>query len=273
MKIYSSRYEDLKKERDAWDENLAQSKKRYEEQQSSYDEAMHAVVNPIKAQIEADLSKFDLLDFQVKVGPTFNREDSLEIRVFCNQNRLFDETSALAWDYFVSLSNGQVKSESGSYSGLNATTPESLASLKQTVEALSYLNAQDWASILQKELPDYLEYVTEQVPYNRPDFESQIKEEELKEYIGQDIAFRGQPIEQLGMAARRNATQNFWYIIKRETPKKYFVTWFSDRLIRLANIPEDDPQAIINNFKNQAPQQIKKEILLDALYYPFETLK
>lgn len=271
MKIYSSRYEDLKKERDAWDENLAQSKKRYKEQKSSYIDAMHAVVNPIKEQIEADLSKFDLLDFQVKIEPGFDREDSLEIRVFCNQNRLFDETSALAWNYSVSLSKGQVKSESGSYSGLNATTPESLASLKQTVEALSYLNAQDWASILQKELPDYFEYVTEQVPHNRPDFESQIKEEELKEYIGQDIAFKGQPIEQLGMATR-STNQNFWYIIKRETPKKYFVTWFSDRLIRSVNIPEDDPQAIINEFKNQASQQIKKEILLSALYYPFETL-
>lgn len=269
MKIYSSRYEDLKKERDAWDENAAQSKKRYEEQKSSYRKAMHAVIDPIKEQIEVGLSKFNLLDFQVTVKPTLSRDDSLEIRVFCNQNRLFDETSALSWDYSALVSDGEVKSESGSYSGLTATTPESLASLKQTVEALSYLNAQDWVSILEKELPNYDEYITEEVPGNRPDFESQIKEEELRSYIGQDIAFKGKPIEKLGMATRN---QDFWYIIKRETPKKYNVIWFSDRLIRSMNIPEDDHEAIINQFKNYPTQPIKKELLLSALYYPFETL-
>ena len=264
MRILSTRLDDLRKQRDEWDENQAKSAELYNRQKLNFDNALHGVYDSVKAPIEEALSKFNLLDFDVKVDT--RHTNNLEIKIRCNETRVHDETSALSWDWSAYIVDGEVKYESGSWSGLQATTPDQLASLKQTVEALELLNSLDWSQILDKQVPEYDDYITERNPryVNRPNFEDQIKEEEIKEIIGQNIAVRGKS---------PNYNMDGWFRIVRETPKKYQIQFVYDYLLKKDNIdPYADPEGLFALLDQSPVETFKKDKLLPGLYYPFDTV-
>jgi hypothetical protein len=131
-----------------------------------------------------------------------------------NERRVHAEDKALSWTWEVSLGeDGTAAKKTNSWSGLQATTEAQLESLRQTVKALEALNALDWAALLDAELPDYGDYVTEKDSIGkRPDFESDIRAAELAELIGKNTLVR-----------RRNSRGNPWYLIVGETPKQFKV--------------------------------------------------
>lgn len=269
MKITASKLEDIRREKAAWDADLEQKRAAYNEEQSRYRQAQEDVFEPVRQYVEEMIAS-PLLEFEIRVDEGSFRNPGLEIRIDCNERKKFEDSSALSWNFRVNLdSNGQVVKESGSWSGLKATTPEQINSLKATVEALEALNAVDWAEVLNKELPDYKDYIKTVIPRNRPDFESQEKVAELEEYVGKPIAFKGSGIESLGGNRRYKAV---WYIIHRETPKKYVVSLFTDYDIHRYDLDNASPQEVIEAFKDRSAYQVKKEYLLEALQYPFVTL-
>ena len=269
MKIYSSKLDDIRKARDEWD---AESNRRDEvrrQERANYEQARHDVTDPIELEITENLQKFNLLDFEVRVEPSsgFRGGRGIEVRIGCNQNRIHDEDSALSWDWKAQLdSEGNVVKSSGSWSGLNATTEANMNSLRQCVSALEYLNSVDWSAVLDVETPEYSAFYSEmEARGRRPDFEFQMKEAELEELIGRPIAVLGTGIESLGYGHRARV----YYIIRRETPKKYIVNAVPKSTMDWYESPAE---AIADQMTHYT-QQIKKEYLLDALNYPFETVE
>jgi hypothetical protein len=272
MKIYSSKVDDLRRERDEWDTRYKESEARYREQKSVFRQATHAVCQAITDPIMSALSKFDLLEFKIATEPTSvtGRESGIEVIICCNEDRLHDKTSALVWSFRVKLGKEGVEAQTGSWSGLKAATPESLASLKQTVEALEYLNSMDWEALLDKELPNWDDYVTEEVDRNRPNFEQQIKEAELQDFIGADDAL-------LGKSPYAGNNPDFWYVILRETPKKYEVITMNAPSVedfgRFLDFSLEQKLDYIRTSDLWSHQiMLKKEDLLNLLYFPLKTL-
>lgn len=275
MKITSSRVDDLRKARDEWESGYNARKEEYRAQRQRYHQAVYDVTHPIEEKLLADLAKYNLLDFDVEAREDQDWESAgdgltsyVSISIRCNDSRVHDETSALSWDYKVRLIGGQLVQESGSWSGLNATTEENLRSLEQTLEALKYLAAVDWETLIHTELPDSNDYVTiSPRGDDRPDFENQIKEAAVEEIIGKPILIKGRNIESVTGRSRGNC----WYRIHRETPKKYIISYITEFELDAWDTDEDKIAYVVNN-SNPWTVQIKKEYLLRAIIEPIETI-
>ena len=273
MKIFSAKLDDLKRARDEWDAETDRREAIRKEESARYEKDRDQAIAPVEYQINQALSKFNLLDFEIDAQPSssYRGRRGVEVRIRCNQSRVHDETSALSWDWQVNLdSEGNVIKESGSWSGLNATTEENMNSLKQSVEALEYLNSVDWANVLDIALPNYNDYYSEMEPRGqKPDFDSQIKEEELRQYIGSDKLILGYSL--VDYESRWNRSVPTWFIILGETPKQYRVGdvscgqaqhWFEN-----GYTIED----IVENAKRYT-SRVRKDRLMSNLKYPFVEL-
>jgi len=280
MKIYSSKLEDLRRARDEYDADYAKRKAQYDEQRAAYEQAREDVMQPVREYVE-NMIKNPWLDFEVTVSTTSRyrrmgtaKSACLEVRILCNERRHFDEASALSWNFNVSLDEeGNPIKETGSWSGLQATTEEQMRSLRATVYTLDLLNSVDWASVLNRTLPSWSDYITvSDSRRDRPDFESQIRALELEEFIGKPVALKGSPLESLGYNSRSKST--VWYMIKRETPKKFIVVDITDYYVdqMLASDDFNSKADILNWMSNRSGVQVKKEYLIAALKYPFETM-
>lgn len=161
-------------------------------QQAAIDER-RAITRPVAEKIEQDLSRFNTLRFKVEsrfdyaYDMTGNNDERtfIYVRVVCNENQR-DESDALRWEYEVRLNNqGEVEAATGSWSGLNATTPAQLKSLRQTVMALEYLNSLDWKSLIDKSAPDTRHFY-ENLP-DKPqqeDWSAQFRQADFEEIVG-----------------------------------------------------------------------------------------
>ena len=280
MKIYAGKVDELKKARDEWEADYDAKEAAYKQQDDVYDEAQYAVIGPIEDKLKSDLSKFNLLDFEVSVrtGYDFRRPDKkgraehLTIRIECNERRKFEDSSALSWSFRVELEGGEIVKQTNSWSGLKATTPEQLSSLKQTVEALEYLQSVNWEEIVLADLPKRSDYITVEQPsrYGRPDFELQIAEAEIEDFIGQPILVKGKGIEKLDMYHRND----YWYVIHRETPKKYIISYITNWELDAFKEQGMSNADIVSKLLTQRWEYpIKKEYFIPAVleYYPFET--
>ena len=163
MKITASRItagkrEDILKRKAEYEAKRAEYEADRAERVHKFGMAEYDVINPIKERLESDLSIFNLLQFVVRVERHYGGK-GVRVRIECNENRKFDDSSALAWSYDVRLTDdGDVKRESSSWSGMKAVTPEQVNSLKQTVAAVEYLLYVDWASLINVTMPKYKHY-------------------------------------------------------------------------------------------------------------------
>ena len=285
MKIYAKSFDDIRKARDAWDADYEERGKRYQEQRQRYKQAIHDVTDPIKQKLESDLSVYDKLDFDINVREEHDWDDPqnglssyIGITVYCNENRVHDENSALSWHYSVDLRGGELVKSSSSWSGLNATTEENIESLEQTLGAIKYLASVDWESLVRTELPSDKDYITEKLNWrDRPDFEDQMKEAAIEDIIGQPILIKGKAVESLSGYRTRNG---FWYMVHRETPKKYIVSFMDADILdsaletgRFGEAPVSLDE-VIDEVQTKMPKyQVKKEYLIDAIIEPIEFLE
>lgn len=229
MKIISSkrtveagRREDIIKQRDEWDSQYKAAKAKSEEEHDQFREAQYAIIEPIQKELEANLSRFDKLKIRVQVDPfgsLFGRP--IQVRIEANENEKFEDTSALSWNFDVSLTReGEVVKSTGSWSGLKATTPEQLDSLRDTLAALEYLNSLDWASIINKEMPNIKDYMKTTVPSRstRPNFEQQLMEVDMEDLVGADKVVKVRNWEGSGYRG-----DYVWVQLVRETPAGYTI--------------------------------------------------
>lgn len=181
MKITCSKRDEILERKAAYeaqrDENLRQ--------RTAYDAAMRDVHRGVeKAVLDAIGPSTEEISVHATYGIGRNL-DSISCTIKGNDANIFDTSKALSWSYSVSLDeDGKPVAESSSWSGLNATTPEQLSSLKETLRVLEIINGLDWASILSVGIPDYKSMVTTPAPTSRPNFDRELLELDIEELIG-----------------------------------------------------------------------------------------
>lgn len=207
MKITASRADDLRKEREAYMRDKEVRTERYADQALKYGKARQTVYDRIEDELRSHLDKFDKLQFDIEVwgsGP-------LNIRVECDERRKFEDACPLSWSYHVDIPwrDEGVRKETNSWSGLKATTPEHIESLRQTVDALEYLNSVDWDKVIHTPMPESKDFISEKDPrYDTyRDWDTEIFEAELSDHIGKDEYIRGK--------------RGDWIRIDKETPQFY----------------------------------------------------
>ena len=221
-KITADKREDILKRKAEYEAKRAEYEADRAERVHKFGMAEYDVMNPIKERLESDLSIFNLLQFVVRVERHYGGK-GVRVRIECNENRKFDDSVALAWNYDVNLTkDGEVKRESSSWSGMSAVTPEQVASLKQTVEAVEYLLNLDWASLLDVTLPEFSDYYTGALPEpEREDFDTELREAELEGYVGTDTLILVENFESSGWRGRE-----VYVRLIRETPSQYVCNIF-----------------------------------------------
>ena len=267
--IKASRADDLRKQRDEWDANFKKHNDIARSQEKEFRKAQADMERAIAEELKSDLDKFYLLDFDVRVSANARhirdrKFKNVEVRIDCNQNRVKDESASLSWHYTAKPDkNGNSAKETGSWSGLSATTEQQLKSLDQSVAAIHLLSTIDWGKFLDRDVPYYDDYVTEEVPSksDRPDFETQIAEEELADYVGKRVLVKGK--------AGQNdkfylSGVSVWYHIEKVTPKFYSVEPVTDH---------DFDRFVYRQDNNIAPylERIRKDDFTSLIDHPIVT--
>ena len=222
--VTAGRREDIIKQRDEWDSQWKAANAKSEEEHDQFREAQYAITDPIQEKLEKDLSQFDKINIRVRVDPwgaPFGSKHPIGVHIDADENEKFEDTSALAWNFDVYLTSaGEVVKSTGSWSGLKATTPEQLDSLRETLSALEYLNGLDWASIINKEMPNIEDYMKTTVPKRstRPNFEQQLMEVDLEDLVGANKVVKVENWEGSGYRGKYA-----WVQLVRETPAGYTI--------------------------------------------------
>ena len=271
MKITCNSRDDILKRREQYEADYAAWQERYNAQSDAFSAAERDVTSLIEQEVGAQLSHYSALQFDIRVQRGRYGSGGLSIYILCNENNKFDDNVALSWRYEVELNKkGELTKESSSWSGLKATTPEQMESLVQTVEALKYLNSVDWATVLDKKMPEYDEYITERMPSrrDRPNFEKELFEADLEEAVGQPVIVKGKAGPSSGF---REGVQ-LYYMIHKETPAQYVVSesW-SDKVDQI--IAEAGKDAAIAHVKDAYQYRIKKDNFQKLVSNPIEMIK
>ena len=224
MKIYCSRKDDILKRKAEYEKQVSDYRAREDESRKNYRDAFRKVAEPVYNYLVSELGKFSALQFDVDVRQNKFGASGIGVRIECDENRKFEDGSALSWSYEASIVKGRVVKESSSWSGLKATTEAQMESLKQTVQALEFLNDIDWDHLINVETPKYEDYFDEdnKLP-KRPNFEQELAEAELEDLIGANKAIL---IQNWDGCPYKN---NVYMRIKSESPSQYSVdmvgTW------------------------------------------------
>ena len=257
MKIYAGpRLEKVLRDKAEYEEQYQKEMEVYEGQRQQYSQAQKKETDAVKESIEAGLTKFDLLQFDIRVQESLFYEDTsgLEVYIQCNEHNKFEDTVALAWSYQAELNrDGTLRNETGSWSGLKAITPAQMNSLRQTVEALEYLNSIDWPTLLKREMPTWADYITVPRPKTK-----HFRDEELaaavEDSIGQRILFKCR-------------SKNAYYKFIKVNDKTYEVKSYSAYDIK----NQADLERVVENWGVQ--KRIKKSEIAYEIAYPLETVE
>lgn len=251
--ITAARKDDLINQRNAYKQRESARSQKHEQEYQNYVNDQRAVIEPIRQEIEQNMKRFNRLESIVRMDTGYR--SLLTIKVDVNQQR--NSGSALSWTYEVGVQpDGSVVKETNSWSGLQATTPEELDSLQQTVDALKYLNSIDWGTMLTKaynSLPQYKNYVTEDEPdsdYGR-NFNQEIGEAAIEEFVGSDDLLYG--------------NNGYSYVIKGETPKFYKVSRVNNYYIDTKSGSPTLPNNTYNQLVDKYTTNVKKDVLYNEL--------
>lgn len=260
MKITCARNrEQIAREQAAYDERRAAKKAKKDAQYNSWRKDYLAIANSVKEQIEDALSAFTSLNLEINVDSGW--DSSLKVSIGSNQHDVHNEHKALSWDWtaYVDRKTGELKKESGSWSGLNAVTTEQIESLKQSAACLEVINSLDWESMLNVDLPKYEDYVTDDVYEKDPDDGRNFKQELLEADV-EDAMNAGLWIKGHGYRWYRPSADVYYKVLK-ETPSQYEV------------IEEWSGHLLKGQLNNTASYKIKKDTFFQVIDTPVETLE
>ena len=198
MKITSSRYDEIAKQRDEYDAKVKELKDRVDEGWKRFNQASSVSQKELEKKI-SDIIGPTSLDLVIRASSDISRSEDWvwSIRINANENKMFDEKSALSWSWEAKLDKlGNVVKDSSSWSGLKAVTTEQIENLEESVRVIKILNNIDWATLLHSPHPSTDDYLDKEASHelysmkDRPDFESQLASEYLSELIGTDTAVK-----------------------------------------------------------------------------------
>lgn len=250
--INADRRDDLIQQRNAYESRKAARNAKHEQEYAQFQNAQAAVIKPIKDTLESGLAKFDLLQCEVEIKML--SRGHIQACVDVNRNK---QNAALTWLYYVIVdSDGNVTRETNSWSGLKATTAAELDSLRQTLNALEFLNSLDWNNLLseaQRNAPNYNDYYTQDEPDKDAsrNFRQEIGEATLEQYVGSNVLLHG--------------SNGFSYVLVSATPKFYTVYKVSNYYVSgSAAEGYTIEQNVFDQVTNYS-QKIKKDVILNEL--------
>lgn len=257
---------DIERQRDEARKRYLNQKSRYNSQRSEFQEKMDEVKDNIKDTILRKLNSAASPGFMkyVSIDVKNSLRDNFDIDVNYAYNNSGDKNISLRWQWSVTVSkDGTVDKESNSWSGIQATTPENIDNLKQSLEVMKVLvsiDDKEWYDILTTPSPKYEDYVTQDVDtFNESDYERRIDEAKLRNAIGTQTAFK------LYDGNGEYYFKNSYVQIIRETPKRYTVVEWSG-----TGLDNDDGASSYNYSK---PYQISKIKLLRYIEKPYKTIQ
>lgn len=266
-KINEDRRSDIIAARDAWEAEYDKQQSALDDQKRNYNRVLNDVAQKLKQEVERAIGS-TFIDLQIEVRPYGNyNTDSYHVYVRGNDSDHFAKNIALSWDWNVYLgSDGTIQKDSGSWSGLKATTAEQLSDLEETLRILKVINGLDWSNILAKansNRPNWNDYVTLPSPSRRerPNFEKQLKQATVADIMGQDILVKGH-----GDGKNYNPSYDVWYYIVGETGKQYKVFGFSNNTVNIHEA-QGDLAEFIHNYATYTPDRIMKDRFLDDILY------
>lgn len=225
MKITCSRRDDIIKQRDEFDTRRKSLRSQQEKDEQNARQATLSVFKEVEDAVKARLKPVSKLPLDVRVR--HGRYDGMEVNVECGGPHT--DGLALAWNYRVYLNDEvDVVKETGSWSGLSATTAEEMMSLKRSIRALEILNEEiDWEELIKTAVPRYEDFMTQdysELRNPRPDFEGQLREADIEEAIQSGKPIHGKAVASTGY---REGIPGEYTILK-ETPKSYVVDFRPD---------------------------------------------
>lgn len=267
MKIYARTRDEIIKDRENYNSKLEEYQRRNNESAERYQAAEDAILDPIVDEVTKALRPFNLLDFDVKAFFEFNSKHAVKVDVRCNQNRLHNDDTALSWNWGATLDKDyNVKKESGSWSGLQATTEEQIQSLEQSLDAIKTLNNFDWATILNKPRPDYYEFVDKDnvKPEKEYDYDNELLLADLEESV------IDRPV-----AVKLNERRNTWALIKSDTPKFFKYRTIDEYTLDRYKTDDglDTSEALLKLFNEGWFDRIKKAKMYGMIKKPLEILE
>ena len=260
MKITCARNrEQIIRDQAAYDERKAAKKAKKDAQYILWRKDYLAIANSVKEQIEDALSAFTSLNLEINVDSGW--DNSLKVSIGSNQHDVHNEHKALSWDWtaYVDRKTGELKKESGSWSGLNAVTAEQIESLKQSAACLEVINSLDWESMLNVDLPKYEDYITNDVYEKDPDDGRNFKQELLEADV-EDAMNAGLWIKGHGYKWYRPSADVYYKVLK-ETPSQYEV------------IEEWSGHLLKGQLNTTDSYKIKKDTFFHVIDIPVETLE
>ena len=263
MKIYAGRLDEIKNRRAKYEASKEDWQSRQDTKYKEYRTKWRELFKPVKDTVVGIFNELSTLDADVNVKEVYG--DMIEVRISVNQSRVHDKDSALSWDFRVMFDaeTGQLIKESGSWSGLNATTEANIASLEDTLTAVKRLNQMNWAEILNIVGPDINDY---RVDKDYEELPEDFGEQELDAYIDEAIE-TGDIL----------AGTSHGYLIKSQTAKQiigYEVDMKSLR--RTAKILKNEGKSL-DDFKERVNQfvydsRIRKSTLVSNLVRTYKII-
>lgn len=256
LKIIKSSREDILRRKAAYEQERSERQARYDSQRNQYNAANKGVIDALRDIIYAQLPDKEL---DVKVFPNAGKFYRVEIT---NDSEYEQGGSALHWSYSAELDyDGNLRTESNSWSGLEATTIYNIQDLKRTVATLETLIDMDWQTILEDAVaPEYKDYVTESNPSNEagPDFDTELLIDDAQSNIGSDIWFKG----------KDSRGREAWINFLGETPK-----YFKVAMMYVPKNADDDFIRDAAARTKKYPQNIRKDQIAKFLTVDCETME
>lgn len=171
----------LNKEKE-WQDEYDIKKSAHDQQYNNFRIAQKEIFTGIEEDLKRVLPFSDMLNISTNISLF----DGLEVSVRYDIQH-DNHSQSLAWNFNVRLNkDGSVKKSTGSWSGLEATTEDQLEDLEKSVMILKKLNRIDWKTVLNKSLPNYYDYVTDETPMKKS-FSDEKFEADLEDAVGQDV--------------------------------------------------------------------------------------
>lgn len=159
--ICARRVADVQRELEQVDNDIRSKQAQYDEEASNWREAIYKVAESIKEEIAEEIGEVSI-PLKIDVNPGF-RSHMYEVTIKNSDNPHDDQALNWNWNAFID-EQGEVKKESGSWSGLTAISAENIDNLKESVRVLEILNNMDFSKILNRTMPEASDYIIHGYP-------------------------------------------------------------------------------------------------------------
>lgn len=257
---------DIEDERDSARTRYQEQKSKQESQRKQYYDKIDEIKQSIQSNVLDKISKVASPEFMSDVFVKVDRSylNGFEVSVAYADNKPNDKNISLKWRWSANLTKeGKVEKSSNSWSGVQATTPQNLDNLKESLEVMQVLvgiNDDEWYRILNTPAPEYEDYVTQEVDkFDESEYQDRIDEATLNKAIGTQTAFK------LYDGQGQYYYKNAYVQIIRQTAKRYVVVEWSGTGL------ENDNGASSYNYSK--PYQINKSRLIRYIEKPYKTIQ